>query len=67
MIEIVIIALLIVIIVALGLLCLRLKADIDDIEISLMRMNELYRQENCKNIDKIAEDIFRDDIELLNL
>ena len=66
MIEIMIIALLMVIIVALVVLCIFLKEDIEDMTITLRRINELYRQECDKNIDKIAKEIFRDDMESLN-
>ena len=51
---------------ALVIVILMQKADIEDLKHALDRMNELYRQESDRNIEKLREDIFRDDMELLS-
>ena len=61
MIELVVIGLLIVVVIALGVLCLVLKANIDDMESLINRMGQQIDDNGRRN----AEDIFRDDIERL--
>ena len=51
---------------ALVLVILMQKADIEDLKLALDRMSELYMQESDRNIEKLREDIFRDDLEILN-
>lgn len=66
MINLIIIFALTVLVVVFAVTCLMLKADVEDLKRSLSRMNELYRQESDRNIEKLAEEVFRDDMELLN-
>ncbi len=66
MINLIIIFALSVLVVVFAVTCLMLKADVEDLKRSLSRMNELYRQESDRNIEKLAEEVFRDDMEILN-
>ncbi len=60
------IVLIAIIIIALAVACVIMIYDIVVLRRSLRRMNELYRIESDKNIQRIAEEVFRDDMEILN-
>ena len=66
MINIIIIFALVVLVAVFAVTCLMLKADNEDLKCSLNRMNELYKQESDRNIERMAKDILRDDIEILS-
>jgi len=66
MINLIIIFALMFLIVVLAITCLMLKADNEDLKGSLNRMNELYKQESDRNIERMAKDVLRDDIEILS-
>ncbi|MEA4916308.1 hypothetical protein [Proteiniphilum sp.] len=51
---------------ALVLVILMQREDMEDLKHALDRMSELYRQESDRNIKKLREDVLRDDLELLN-
>lgn len=55
-----------VIIGALIGICVLQKAEILDMERTLDRISEFYRQESERKAEKLAEDVFRDDMEILN-
>lgn len=48
------------------LVCTSLMADNRDLKKQLEKAKELYLREVEQNIERLKEDIFRDDMELLN-
>ncbi len=55
-----------IIIVILLIVCITLLADIKVLRNSLEITKKMYLSEANKNIEKLADEVFRDDMELLN-
>lgn len=49
----------------LALICLTQKVDIEELKKDLRRARNMYEEECDRNIEKLREDIFRDDLEIL--
>ena len=50
----------------LTLICVMQRGEIVELRDSLKRMGEMYRSEADRNLKKLHEEMFRDDLELLN-